>query len=260
MDVWQLGAGRPWLAVVGGIHGDEPCGPEALRSLREHDPSVERPVRCIVANEEALARQVRYCDEDLNRAFPGDPAATTHEGRLAAALVDALDDALTLALHSTQSHSTPFAIVTELTPETRRICARLPIEAVIEAGEFVEGRLLTVTPTIEVECGLQGSTAAAAQASWVVEAFLGATGALPPAPPAREVPIYRLEKRIPKADAGEYAVEVNNLTRVPAGESYARVGDSAVVAEESFYPVLMSAEGYEDIFGYQASYVGTITP
>jgi predicted deacylase len=260
MDVWQLGAGHPNLAVVGGIHGDEPCGPAALRTLRDHDPAVERPVRCIVANEEALAENVRYIDEDLNRAFPGDPDADSHERRLAAKLVDTLDGALTLALHSTQSHSTPFAIVTEVTPEMRRICARLPIEALIDAGEFVEGRLLTAVPTIEVECGLQGSTAAGAQASWVVEAFLGATGALKAAPPAREVPIYRLEQRIPKAEAQSYAVEVENLTRVPAGEAYARVGDSTVVAEDSFYPVLLSAEGYEDIFGYQASYAGKITP
>jgi hypothetical protein len=30
------------------------------------------------------------------------------------------------------------------------------------------------------------------------------------------------------------------------------------VAEASFYPVLMSAEGYEDVYGYRAERVGTL--
>jgi predicted deacylase len=260
MESWQLGSGTPKLAIVAGIHGDEPSGVQALRRLRNDPPTVDRPVKCIVANEEALERGVRFVDEDLNRVFPGDPDADTHEGRLAAKLLDELDGALTLSLHSTQSHPEPFALVAEVTSELRPICARLPVEAVVESGEFTDGRLLQSVPTIEVECGLQGSDEATANATRVIDAFLAATGASGEPLPQRELPVLRLRRRIPKDPTGEHAVHVENLGPVEAGEAYATVDEQPAVAEDAFYPVLMSANGYEHIFGYEADRVGTIAP
>jgi len=70
MRVETLGEGEPEVAVVGGIHGDEPCGPRAIEAFLRDPPPVERPVEFIVANEEALARNLRYVEEDLNRAIP----------------------------------------------------------------------------------------------------------------------------------------------------------------------------------------------
>jgi predicted deacylase len=260
METWQLGSGTPSLAIVAGIHGDEPSGVEALRRLRENPPTVDRPVTCVVANEEALERGVRYVDEDLNRAFPGDQDADTHEGRLAAELLEELGGALTLSLHSTQSHPEPFALVAAVTPELRPILARLPIDAVVESGEFTDGRLLQSVPTIEIECGIQGSEEATANAVDVIDGFLAATGASGDPLPERESPILRLRRRIPKDPAGDHAVHVENLGPVEAGEAYATVDEQPAHAEESFYPVLMSANGYEHIFGYEADRVGTITP
>uniref|UniRef100_UPI000ABCAF2C succinylglutamate desuccinylase/aspartoacylase domain-containing protein n=1 Tax=Haloferax profundi TaxID=1544718 RepID=UPI000ABCAF2C len=83
MRIYELGDGTPEVSVVGSIHGDEPCGARAIERFVAEDPDVERPVKLIVANEEALDADVRYLDEDLNRAFPGDPHAENHERRLA---------------------------------------------------------------------------------------------------------------------------------------------------------------------------------
>jgi hypothetical protein len=142
----------------------------------------------------------------------------------------------------------------------RPILARLPIEAVVESGEFTAGRLLQSAPTIEVECGLQGSDEATANAGRVIDAFLAATGASGEPLPQRELPILRLRRRIPKDPTGEHAVHVENLGPVESGEAYATVDEETAVAENDFYPVLMSANGYEHIFGYEADRVGTITP
>ncbi len=91
MRVAQLGSGTPEIAVVAGIHGDEPCGVRAVERLLDDPPAVERPVKLVVANETALERRVRFVDEDLNRTFPGDPNAKTHEGQLAHRLVEELE-------------------------------------------------------------------------------------------------------------------------------------------------------------------------
>ena len=51
---------------------------------------------------------------------------------------------------------------------------------------------------------------------------------------------------------------VDNFTRVDAGQRYAAADGVDQVAEDAFYPVLLSARGYVDIFGYAAEYVGEL--
>ncbi len=266
MDVFELGEGTPEVAVVGAIHGDEPCGIRAIDRLLSEDPPVERPVKLIVANEEALAADERYLEEDLNRAFPGDPDAETHEGRLAHRLRSELTGCTTLAIHSTQSYADPFAVVDSMDEVTRGVTPHLPVDTIIQTDAFTEGRLIEHPHTLEVEAGLQGSEAAADNAYWLVRAFLAATGALS-APGAEDVvdaggredvDVFRLRDRIPKPPAEEYEVFARNFRRVESGERFAAADGEPLVAEESFYPVLLSAYGYRDQFGYVAEKVGAI--
>ena len=259
MRVAQLGVGDPEIAILAGVHGDEPCGVRAVERLLEERPEVTRPVKLIVANERALFRQERYVDEDLNRAFPGDPEADTHEGRLAYDLEAELEGCLTFALHSTQSHSEPFAVVNGVRRRTREICSRLPIASIVDTGDFIEGRLFTAIETLEVECGLQGSEQAAENADRLTRSFLTAVDALPGDTVTRDVPIFRLVDRIPKDQAEEYEVFVENFQRVDPGDPYAAADGTPHVATEPFYPVLMSSYGYQDVFGYAARKVDEIS-
>jgi hypothetical protein len=250
----------PEVAVVAGIHGDEPCGPDAVEALLDDRPTFDRPVKFVVANEEALARDVRYLDEDLNRAFPGDAEAASHEGRLAERLLTELDGCTTLALHSTQSYAGPFALVDTVDPATADICAELPIDAVVETDAHAGGRLIDYPRTVEVECGLQWSETAAANGRELVTAFLEATDVLPTESGlgGGDVPVFRLTNRVPKAPATNHEVFVDNFERVPSGVPFASADGEERVAEEPFYPILMSAAGYEDVFGYAGERVGRL--
>ncbi|MFB6188479.1 MAG: succinylglutamate desuccinylase/aspartoacylase family protein [Halapricum sp.] len=262
MRIEQLGDGEPDVAVVAAIHGDEPCGVKAIERLLKGDPDVDRPVRLIVANEEALAADRRYLDEDLNRAFPGDPGGVTHEDRLAADLTTAIEGCTTLALHSTQSYERPFAIVQEASGTPLELAQHLSVDAVVETGPFDQGRLFEVVDRlVEVECGFQGSDSAADNATGLVREFLRATGVLSDEPPLepRDHPVFRLNDVVPKSEADEYEVFVRNFERVEAGDAFAAVDGERIVAEESFYPVLLSAYGYEDVFGYAAEKVDVST-
>jgi len=260
MRVEQLGDGTPEIAVVGGIHGDEPCGVRAVEGLLEDRPPVERPVKLIIANEAAIDQNERYLDTDLNRAFPGDPDAADHEASLAAELTEALEGCTVLALHSTQSYAEPFAIVPSLEgPLAESVCPQLAIAAVVEPGPFIEGRLLSSPATFEVECGLQGSTQAAENAVRIVREFFTATGVLAGETITQEVPTFRLTQTIPKALAEEYEVFAENFERVDSGEVYAAADGDTLQAEQPFYPVLLSANGYVDVFGYAAERVGQLS-
>jgi hypothetical protein len=155
-------------------------------------------------------------------------------------------------MHSTQSHSEPFAIVNGLSEPAATICPQLPITAIVDPGRFVEGRLFTSVDTIEVECGLQGTDTAAENADRLTRAFLTAVGALPGDTQSRTLPVYKLVDRIQKNQATTYEVFVENFERVDAGDPIAAADGDTQIAEEPFYPVLMSSHGYRDVFGYAA--------
>ncbi|MFC6835310.1 succinylglutamate desuccinylase/aspartoacylase domain-containing protein [Halomarina ordinaria] len=259
MRVEQLGEGEPELAVVGAIHGDEPCGSHAVTKILDEQPAVERPVKFVVANERALERGVRYTDADLNRVFPGDPDSEDYERRLAHDLMQELRGCTTLSIHSTQSYDRPFAIVNDADPLIESVCPYLSIDAVVEAGGFTEGRLIEYADVVEVEAGEQGSDSAKEYAEVLVREFLGATGALPGRERhTDELPVYRLERLIPKRPAKSYDVRVANFERVAPGATFATAGDDELVAQEPFYPVLMSSYGYENEFGYAAELTRTL--
>lgn len=267
MRIHQLGEGQPEVAVVAGIHGDEPCGVAALERILADDPTVERPVKFVVANEEALEQGVRYLDEDLNRAFPGDPDGDTHESRLAHDLAREVEGCTVLALHSTRSYAEPIVVIDTVDEIARSIAPRLPADVLIETDEYTDGRLVEHAHTIEVECGLQGSDQAAENGYWLTRAFLAATNVLPApttddrlaAPERTDVRVFRLVGPIAKPDGETYEVVAPNFEPVEVGEVFAYADGEALTAEESFYPVLLSADGYTDVFGYAATFVGTLT-
>lgn len=259
MRVETLGDGDPEVAIVGGIHGDEPCGPAAVEALLDADLEVQRPVKLIVANEKALSRGVRYVEEDLNRAFPGAPDADTHEGRLAHDLLGEIRGCEILSLHSTRSYPAPFALVSEMTGHARSICPYLSVEAVVETAQYSDGRLISYPDVIEVECGLQRSAIAAENAERLTREFLVATGVLSgkDEPPRHHpLPVFRLEKHISKPEADDYEVFVENFERVAESEAFAAADGETLCADRPFYPVLLSAYGYETVFGYAADLVG----
>ncbi|WP_336339233.1 M14 family metallopeptidase [Haloarcula brevis] len=261
MRIEQLGDGIPEVAVVGSIHGDEPCGRDGIEAVLADPPEVERPVKFIIANEAALDADQRYLDTDLNRSFPGDADSESHETRLAAALAAELQDCTVLSLHSTQSYEGMFALVDDLTSEMERLCSALSVDAVVQTKGANEGRLFaTVDSVVEVECGYQGSAEAAENAEQVIREFLAATGvtAEPPLQRDTELPVFQLGEPIPKSAAEQYEVFVRNFEHVPEGDPVAAADDETVVAEEPFHPVLLSAHGYEDVFGFTADRIGML--
>ena len=261
MRVEQLGDGEPEIAIVGSIHGDEPCGRDGIEAVLADPPAVNRPVKFIVVNEPALEANRRYVDVDLNRIFPGDPNSDVPEVRLAAELTEEIQGCTVLSLHSTQSYDRMFALVDEVTPIAEEVVPHLSVDAVVRTKGNNEGRLFSVAPeAIEVECGYQGSPQAAENAELVIREFLAAIGVSDeePTAPSDELPVFQLGAPIPKLTADRYEVFVRNFERVAAGEEFAAADGKPVVADEPFYPVLMSANGYEDVFGYRGSKVGTL--
>jgi hypothetical protein len=133
------------------------------------------------------------------------------------------------------------------------------VNALVDATDLENGRLFAAdADIIEVEAGLQGSETADENAYRLVREFLTAAGALPGDTVAHELPLYEMGEPIPKPIADDYRVFVQNFERVDAGERFAAADGEEFVADEPFWPVLVSPYGYSDLFGYRGQRTGVL--
>lgn len=109
-----LDSGKPGstVCVVGGVHGDETCGPNSIavleRKLLTGDRLLRGRLLTLVANLEAVRLKRRFVDFDLNRAFENS-YAFGHEAQLAHRLAPHLIGMdYVLDLHSTSAPTQPF--------------------------------------------------------------------------------------------------------------------------------------------------------
>ncbi|WP_435359217.1 succinylglutamate desuccinylase [Haloarchaeobius sp. DFWS5] len=255
MRVEHVGTGDPVLAVVTTVHGDEVCGSKALERILAADPTVRRPYLAVVANEAAHELGVRFVDEDLNRAFPGDRDADTHEGRLAAELLAELDGLPVIDLHSTLSTPRPFALYQQLTPTTRRLLAATGLSDAVDISH-VPGGLVGCVDGVAVECGLKGSEAAVDAAEDLIWNVLAAFGVVDRRHADGDPTVFEVTETV--AGTG-YEFLGENFTAVERGTPFARRGDDELVAETDFYPVLMSTDGYDDMVGFGATRLGKLS-
>lgn len=175
----------PLLLAVGGLHGNEPSGVEALRRvvrrLARHRSPLRGHVVALAGNRAALSRRRRYLDEDLNRIWTldriaalrramgngGPPEPSTAEGREQAELLSAIHAVLDeagdtpvyfLDLHTTSSESVPFLTFSD-SLRNRAFASHFPLPLVLGMEEEVEGTLLDYVDHLgHVTLGVEGGS------------------------------------------------------------------------------------------------------
>lgn len=254
--VVDRGPGDPEVAVVSGVHGDEPSGVRAIRTLLDDGLDLRRGVRFVIANPPAYASNERYLDVDLNRVFPGDPDAADRERQLAAALCDSTAGLPTLSLHSTHSHPDPIALV-ELTDEVADLARQLPVGEIVDETPAIDGAFTDCSSVITLETGCQQTADATETAIAQTRAFLAVAGAIDDDVPDVESTFYRLEETVEKPPDASYDLRAENFERVEAGNVFATTDETTLTADHDFVPILLSECGYEDIFGYNGRLLGS---
>lgn len=248
MKTETLGDGEPEYAVVYHIHGDEPCGRKAVEKLKESDYSIEKPLKLVLANEKAAEKEVRYVETDLNRVFPGDPESEVREERLAAELLDELEDLKVLNIHSTRSQPTPFGILKDTGEKTLEMAKATGLTN-FALFEESTGSLDAYIDSVLLEAGPQGTEQAAEQAYQTLINFLGFYDVIDYSPQVEEPSIYRVFETV---EGSGYEFFGSNFQKVERGEKYAELNGEDITADSEFYPVLMSTTGYSDMLGFKA--------
>jgi len=263
MKLREIGAGRPRVAVVGGIHGDEPAGEEIVERLAGSLDVEDGTVQLLIANEPALRAGRRYTETDLNRTFPGDIESDEYERALAPRIVTVLEGAdAILALHTSRSAPPPFAIYSNLTESVRRTVTGMPVGYVVDADNLRDTTLDSTLPhTVSLEAGKQGSQEAVEFGTMAARAFLRAHGLRQDKTPTfTETTRVIVDEEVPKG-SGEPEVHYRNFEEIPKGAVFA--SDDVYthrVTTEGRVPVLASESGYDDIFGLYGEFDGTVKP
>lgn len=255
MEVIHRGSGPAEYAVVACVHGDELSGKRAIERFLETEPTFREPVKFVIANEEAIDRGVRYVEEDLNRCFPGDRDGETHEKRLAAELGEELAGTRFIDLHTTRSFPEPFALVGRVNDTTKPLARATGLSRVVDIG-YVSRGMIGYVGGVAIECGLLGSEAAVENAYDVIENFLAAVGAIEGEYDYSDPDLYSVFNEV--AGSG-YEFVGENFELVRKGQVFARKGESGLVADQDFYPVLMSTHGYDETVGFQAEKLGKLS-
>lgn len=264
MKTYEFGNDEPTYSIVGGTHGDEPRTAEVIEAIREHlqDKEINHRLTLLIANERALEQKVRYTEVDLNRSYPGDKNSDKYEERLAYEIYSELKDTESvLSLHSTMSAPPPFAITPNIESNMKSILS-FPVDYVVDTSKLRGTTMDTQIPqTVTVEIGQQRSQEAFEFGYETALSYLRTHQVL------TDKPVKQSKKRLVKAERelkksrGEPHVYFQNFERIPKGAVIAEDDGVQYVADkEGLTPVLMSEEGYEDVFGLVGELNSEIEP
>lgn len=189
----------PTLILVGGMHGNEPAGVEATRSvlgaLRAREATVRGEVVAFVGNVRGYSASARYLARDLNRQWTSERIAAARatadrqaETAELAELSFALDEVIARArgpvyaldLHTTSAAGVPFSVVGS-TAARRAFAMNFCIPGLVGLEEALEGVLTSYLATrgcitLAVEGGQHKSPHAQESLAAVVTVALAVSG------------------------------------------------------------------------------------
>jgi len=244
LKVIEKGEGRPEIAVVACMHGDEVCGKKAVDRFLGNDFEIQRPVKLIVANEEAMENEERSVNTDLNRCFPGNPESDSHEEKLAARLMEELEGLKTLTIHSMEEFDEMFCLVNTVDED---LISSPGVEKAVDVAPLDKDSIEKYLDAVSVEVGEIGTDQASKNAYSVLLNFLTYFDVIDREEPEQRPEIFEMYEAVP----GEYEFLAENFEKVVEGEKFAENGEEKLRADESFYPILMSTDGYDEILGFK---------
>ena len=176
------------VVIVGGTHGNEPAGVQALvalhRQLKNGEIKLARgKVSLLLGNPHAYQKDQRYVDRDLNRSFH-DPDGTTLEGRRAIEIIKYLnrnsDMMALLDLHSVSIGDFKICVYEKQNPQSLDLTlsiSNLPLHFAFHP-EHMRGTLIEAAGKhhicgLIVECGNHVSRQGVNTALEHIESLLG---------------------------------------------------------------------------------------
>jgi succinylglutamate desuccinylase len=251
---------KPYIGVGGSMHGNEPCGAEAIRRIasafENGDLSPAKGTIFLVhANPEATSQGRRHTaeGEDLNRVWDFEFTRTLreeawgYEHHRALELKDVLGGLdVFLDLHSAGT-TTPAFGVSNGEASIDEIAKQIGLAYLVQswyglADKVIIGFLkLAGTPALSVECGAHDDPAISETAQRIAMSFLRATGAIDDGHPTNgsEVRTVRVVETITKpSEEFHFGAQWTGFERLEPGALVGRDRITEIRVSRACYAVL----------------------
>ncbi len=249
----------PQLLMLGGVHGDEPCGTVALDRLAQELSSGQieltagRLTLVPRANPKAGAANERYKDINLNRVMQKHENPHHYEHFIANSICQHVDHVdLVLDLHAVTAPSAPFTFLDWDTPATRSWIKALNVPYALtgwdalypgETGSttisYANGKGKTA---LVVECGQKTNPTTADIAYRIARltlAHLGLTGPYADDTPPAQTKIVRMTKVVWKETEGKLTGAFENFSPVTAGQVLAQLDNGSTLTADADGVIIM---------------------
>lgn len=248
MKVRTIGGENPEHAIMYCVHGNEPCGKLAVERIFHEELEFQKPVKIVFANEKAFNRGESHTERDLNRAWNAENLEA-HEARLAKEIKREIKGLKVLDLHSSFSHPEAFGLKPSEKGTYDYEIGKLGVKHSADISKVYSDQIKGVD-RIAVECGYTRSQKAIENAYRITKNFLRSNNILEGEPKGNEPDKYEIYDKV---EGSNFQFTGKNFQKVDKGEEFAiQPEEYSLKAKESFYPVLMSTTGYDDMIGFKA--------
>jgi succinylglutamate desuccinylase len=205
---YTCGLPGPLILAIGGVHGNEPNGPRAIKAfanmLHAQTPLITGTFLGLMGNVRASAENQRYIDKDLNRCFlpgyvtAGHSSLLGHEAselhqltHLFHRLQHDFEDICFVDCHTTSAQTIPYLSI-YVHPLSIQLANRFPLNSVIGLQKSIPGCLTEYCNALDFrgftfEAGQHQSAAAFSNQVAMLWLMLVYTGALS----KHDLPAYR---------------------------------------------------------------------
>lgn len=255
MILKTFGSGRPVIAIVTCMHGDEQCGLAAIETVEKMQ--LRGTAKCIIANPSAVSANKRFLIKDPNKCFPGKTDGCEEE-KLAFDVYNEIHDCdYVVDLHSCTSTEEPFVIMTQRNEANYCLSHYSGLQKlVLMSGHLKQNKALIDyhSAAISIECGLKNSSAADQNAKEIVTNILRNLGIVEGSAIKGAPEKFEVFDIIQLPEPSFIPADISNFKLVKAGQILGSAQTTAITAQDEFYPVLFNEESYvkEGILGLVA--------
>jgi succinylglutamate desuccinylase len=244
MRLKVIGEGETIIGIVGCLHGDERIGEKILGRIMRTGIQKNLRLKLIVANEEAMKRNSRFIESDLNRSFNAGNRKTIEE-KLAIRIDEELSDCdYVIDLHSTHADMESAIITTTDTfarASVKHLINCVPVKKIVIMSAAI-GRGRSLIDAVKTGVSIEfGKEVPFEKAFGVVDRTIrnlseGRTSKL-----KRDT-----FKTTGFVDGPAEAVRLHNFVLVNKGRQFMMRRGKPVCARYSFYPIFVGEGGYKN--------------
>jgi succinylglutamate desuccinylase len=272
LGAYTSGLPGPLILAIGGVHGNEPNGPRAIRAflnmLHTQTPLISGTFLGVIGNVRAFGENQRFIDKDLNRCFTATNVAAGHSsllGHEASELHeivkilhrarDDFEDVCFVDCHTTSAQTMPYLSINVHTPSIQ-LAHRFPLNSVIGLQKSIPGCLTEYCNALDFrgftfEAGQhQGAAAFSNQVAmlWLLLVYSGALS-------KHDLPAYRHYEKLLGVETPElkrsfrllshYSIkEGENFVMRPGFRNFDYVTPGTHLADNRYGAIYSPDEGY----------------